>query len=134
MANIDFSAFDEYAKNFKSMENELNSFLENFLLLEAQRLISYVKPITPYDTGNLQASWQLGNIINLGKHIEVEILNNKEYASNVEYGHRIVNSKGEEIGFKDGVFMLTISIDRLQNEIPQRFNNAFEKWLKLKGV
>lgn len=134
MANIDFSAFDEYTKNFKNMENELNSFLENFLVLEVQRLISYVKPITPYDTGNLQASWQLGDILNAGKYIEVEILNDKEYATDVEYGHRIVGSKGAEIGFKDGVFMLTVSIDRIQNEMPQRFNNAFEKWLKLKGV
>ncbi|MBA1392728.1 HK97 gp10 family phage protein [Lactobacillus sp. XV13L] len=44
--------------------------------------------LTPVATGDLRRSWQLKGPFFSGSNISIELRNNKEYASFVEYGHR----------------------------------------------
>ena len=84
---------------------------------------------TPVDTGFLRESWNIDDIKKKGSVYEIEISNDVEYASYVEYGHRIVRG-GNTLGWKDGVFMLTISEKNLEKVMDKIFQRKFEKRFK----
>ena len=130
-----------------SNDDSLTYFLRNFIVEMAERVLARVKrkdrtPVgTPESTGipnyvggTLRRNWQLGKILVEGKKISVEILNPTEYATEVEYGHRIMGGAGHsiEVGWKDGRFMLTISVNEIRNQIPARFavewSNLCKRW------
>jgi len=73
--------------------------------------------------------WMVGEVRISGQDLEVELINNMEYASFVEYGHRLVNG-----AWQDGRFMLTISMDEVNRQIPARFDKAFKAYLQSKGA
>lgn len=128
-SNFDFKEFEKYLKKFDKIPNDFKLFLNNFLLDIAQRTIARTKPRTPVDTGALRNSWMIGNI-NVGKtELSVEIVNPMEYASFVEYGHT-----KRDGGWKNGYYMLTISIDEIREQLPARFQNEFNKFLKDRGI
>lgn len=135
--SIDFSEFDKLKKHFKELENDFDSFLKDFLIEMAERIIAQTKPKTPVDTGALRNSWTLGNITGSGKEIAVEILNPMEYATDIEYGHRIVVGTGEnkrEVGWYNGKFMLKTSIDNVQSKMPAAYDIAFKQFCKQHGI
>lgn len=122
-------------------------FLRGFMVEMANRVIAKTKPRTPVGTpestgipnyvgGTLRRNWQLGKIIAEGKRISVEILNPTEYATEVEYGHRIMGGAGHsiEVGWKDGRFMLTISVNEIRNQIPARFAQQWSDFCKRWGL
>lgn len=153
----DFSQFEKYVKDFSKMINDLDSFLRQYLLEMAQRVIARTKPRTPVDTGYLRESWYVGDeskgvykgqhgqgnaytsafsttatiqsIRVVGDNLEVDIGNGAEYSSYVEYGH--ASQAGNWVS---GYFMLTISIDEVQKQMPKRFEKAFQEFIKSKGV
>ena len=84
---------------------------------------------TPVDTGFLRESWNIDDVKKKGSVYEIEISNDVEYASYVEYGHRIVRG-GNTLGWKDGVFMLTISEKNLEKVMDRIFQRNFEKRFK----
>ena len=105
--SINYKELSAYVSSITLMKNDFNKFLREFLLEIADRIIARVKPRTPVDTGTLRRSWELGDIQGSGKNISVEILNEMEYATDIEYGHRIV-VHGSEVGWYEGRFMLKI--------------------------
>lgn len=128
-SNFDFKEFEKYLKKFDTIPNDLKLFLNTFLLEIAQRVIAKTKPRTPVDTGALRNSWMIGDITVGKTDLSVEIVNPMEYASFVEYGHT-----KRDGGWKNGYFMLTISIDEIRQQLPRRFENEFNQFLKNKGV
>ena len=155
----DFRAFEKYIKDFEKMTNDFETFLKQFLLEMAQRVIARAKPRTPVDTGALRNSYFIGSqqvalkeiegksksgkqqvtrdlenstiedINIIGDTMEVTIGNVMEYASFVEYGRSLKDGM-----WKAGYFMLTISIDEIQKQIPKRFEKQFQEFIKSKGV
>lgn len=61
---------------------------------------------------------------------EVVIGNPQEYASFIEYGSR-QRGTGE---WREGHFMMTISVDEVQRQIPARFEAALKAYLASKGA
>ena len=129
MANFD--KFQEYTQKWtdKSLNSDLSSFMENFLKQQGQKVIGKTMLRTPVDTGALRASWKLGNVEQKSNSYEVEIENNQEYASYVEYG-----TVEREWKYKDGVYMLTKSINDVEQKINNDFDKEFTKFLKNKGI
>ncbi len=121
---FDFSQFETFVKTFEVLQKNFEQFLRQFLLEMANRVISKVKPKTPVDTGALKSEWQIGEVTISEDKLEVEIINGQEYASYIEYGHRLTNGKWQE-----GKFMLTISIDDVNQQIPLRFRKAWNQFL-----
>lgn len=122
-------------------------FLRGFMVNMAERVLAKTKPRTPVGTpestgipnyvgGTLRRNWQLGKILVEGENISVEILNPTEYATEVEYGHRIMGGAGHsiEVGWKDGRFMLTISVNEIRNQIPARFAVEWSNFCKRWGL
>lgn len=126
-----FEEFQKYCETWtdKSLQSDLKDFMQDFLGSEAQKVIGRTKNRTPVDTGALKASWQLGKIKVSNNVYSVEILNNMDYASFVEYGTVERNWK-----YKDGVFMLTISLNEVEQNIHQDFDKQFTRFLKNKGI
>jgi hypothetical protein len=129
MAN--FEKFLEYKEKLtdESLQSDLKSFMENFLKQQGRKIIGKTMFRTPVDTGALRASWQLGNIEEKTNSFEITIENNQEYASYVEYG-----TVERQWKYKDGVYMLTKSINDVEQKINQDFDKEFTKFLKDKGI
>lgn len=158
-SEFDYSQFKKYVKDFEKMTTDFETFLKQFLLEMAQRVVSKAKLKTPVDTGALRNSYFIGSqqvalkgingtsksgkqkvtrdlenstvedINIVGDVMEVTIGNVMEYASFVEYGRSLKDGR-----WKAGYFMLTISIDEIQKQIPKRFEKQFQEFIKSKGV
>lgn len=163
MSQFDYKAFEQYAKQFENMQKDFDTFLKEFLLEMAQRAVAKIKQrqraVGAVDTGAMINSWFIGSqqislketggksksgkaevtfdpdnstildIDVVGSNIEVVIGNSMEYSSFIEYGSTLRNGR-----WKQGYFMMTISIDEVQQQIPKRFENEFNKFLKNRGV
>ena len=70
----------KFTKALKENPRKCNSFLTR----EANRLVARVKMYTPVDMGDLRASWRRTD----AKQGQIKVINTKDYAAHVEYGHR----------------------------------------------
>ena len=131
--SINYKELSAYVSSITLMKNDFNKFLREFLLEMADKIIARVKPRTPVHIGKLKRSWKLGKVQGEGRNISVEILNGMEYATDIEYGHRIV-VHGSEVGWYEGRFMLKISIDEVRKQIPIRYQNEFKKFCMEHGL
>lgn len=145
--SFDYSDVEKFTDNLKITERDFDRFFREFLTEMAERVIAKTKPRTPVGTpestgianyvgGTLRRSWEIGRIIVEGKDIGIEILNPTEYATDVEYGHRIMGGVGHsvEVGWKDGRFMLTISMNEIQAQMPARYESEFKKFCESGGL
>lgn len=126
-----FEKFKKYANqiNEKLTQSELDLFMKNFLNTQALNVIAKTKLRTPVDTGALRASWQSSDVEKNGNNYSVTILNNMNYASFVEYGTVERNWK-----YKDGLFMLSKSLNEVEMRMHEDFDVKFSSFLKSKGV
>ena len=138
---FDFSEFEKLAKAFQQAQKTrvIERFIRDFLLEMALRAERKIKKRTPVNTGHLRRNWQVGDVQRRGNAYVVEIINNAEYASYVEYGFRshfvpgywkgkrfVYDPKadgGMYVGPKDGWvpgrFMMTISMKEIEKELPR---------------
>jgi hypothetical protein len=160
-SGFDYTEFKNYVENLTkaSDKKDFETFLKQFLLEMAQRVVKQAKPKTPVDTGALRNSYVIGSaerflkktggtsksgkakvtrdlskstvedIKIVGDIVEVTIGNDMEYASFIEWGSSTKDGK-----WKNGHFMLTTSIDEIQKQIPKRFEKEFVQYMKNKGV
>ena len=144
---VDLREFKQLQEKISKMDNEFENFLKEYMVEMAERVIAKTKPRTPVGTpestgipnyvgGTLRRNWQLGKIIAEGKKISVEILNPTEYATEVEYGHRIMGGAGHsiEVGWKDGRFMLTTSVNEIRAQMPLRYAQKLKTYCDNLGL
>lgn len=79
--------------------------------------------VTPKTGGDLRRGWDVSQPIRDGDMYAITVFNSEDYSQYVEYGHRIVNRKGEVKGWKEGTFMLTES----EAELERQLNGIIEK-------
>ena len=133
--NLDMNQLIEYGRKLTKSSGEFEDFLKDFLIEMANRILVRVKrkDRTPVDTGALRNSWSISDVNSDGKNIFIEIKNPMEYASYVEYGHRIVRN-GAEVGWYEGRFMLKTSIDEIRKQMPHRYIKEFNAWCGRNGT
>lgn len=139
---VDLREFTQLQKQLEQMEDTFAYFLRSFVGEMANRIVTktklkqsghYGEEYKAFDTGAMANSWQLGKIERNGKNISVEILNPMEYATEIEYGHRIVRD-GIEIGWYNGRFMLTTSIDEIKRQMPLRYAQELKAYCDKLGI
>lgn len=153
-SGFDYKEYVKWVDNLGLVREDFHLWLKQFLLQEAQRVVAKGKPRTPVDTGFLRNSWYIGsqNIVQgdiagksksgkqmqginwdksdiasisiIGDMLQVEIGLSADYASFIEYGQRSYQGK----------YMLTISINEVQQQLPARFNKEWLLFLKQRGV
>lgn len=119
---FDFREFEQLAKSLKRAVDErvVERFIQDFLLEMAFRSVRRIKRRMTVqkivDTGQLRRNWQVGRVERHGDSYVVEVYNNTEYASFVEYGHRT----GKDLTkWVEGRFMMTISMKEIERELPR---------------
>ena len=135
--SFDYSEFQKFRNNFAKLTREFDSWIHLFLLKEGMRFIAEVKPRTPVDTGDLRNHWKLDGITRSGDTLQVWFVNPMNYATHVEYGHAKPYKAGAAQGsddWVDGYFMMTVSLEVIQRNMPARFNKQFQLFLASLGV
>ena len=114
--------------------------------------------------GGLISKWELSDVQRVGDELYIEVFNSAEYASFVEDGHmqhkrflplRYLDKSphGRQLAAElkakygpdtegvmlqekwiPGFHMAKISINKIEKELPRRFQKAFEAFLKSKGL
>ena len=126
----DFKQFQEYCKKYSEMATEFQAWFTDWLYEMAERTIARTKLRTPVDTGALRNAWTIGGIKRSGDNFEIELINNMEYASYVEYG----TPARPNWKWGGGAHMLTISMNEIVEQMPKRFDQAFTQFLKQNGL
>ncbi|MFC3802709.1 HK97 gp10 family phage protein [Cohnella sp. GCM10012308] len=125
LGDFDFSDMRALQRSLKEIESGFPGFLVECIRELAARLLAKTVARTPVDTGLLRRSWQIGEIKWTPTGIEVEIINPVEYAMYVEHGHRT----RDHAGWVDGRFMLTISIQELERELPAFLERKLQQFI-----
>ena len=154
--NCNFSELLSLRNNVAKAARESEAFEKACLKELAGRLLSLViretpkgkyKKSTGKQGGTLQRGWTAKtqeeaesgkapkakeyaeslSIKKVANMIQIEIINPVDYASYVEYGHRIAGDKG---GWVQGSFMLTLSEAKLRQMQPQVLNRLLKKHLE----
>jgi len=134
---FDSSDFQRYVNNFTNMASQFDAWMNTFLLNQGMRFLASVKPRTPVDTGDLRNHWKLDGITKQGENLKVWFVNPMVYATFVEYGHAKPYKSGATEGSGDwvnGYFMMTVALDEVDRNIPQRFDVEFTAFLAKLGV
>ncbi|HIW31934.1 MAG TPA: HK97 gp10 family phage protein, partial [Candidatus Paenibacillus intestinavium] len=100
--------------NLKAMEKAYPKFMVECVHELANRLLAKTVPRTPSDKGDLRRGWTIGQVNVSSNGAQIEVFNPVAYSPYVEYGHRTANHQG----WVEGRFMMTISVDELEREIP----------------
>jgi len=130
MANwgsFDISELERLAKNLQELQKALPAFFEECVRELALQLLTKTTKRTPVDTGELRRNWTIGPVTRAGDGYEVEVYNPTDYAMYVEFGHRLRKKDGW--GWVEGRFMLTISEQELEREMPAILDRKLQKLL-----
>lgn len=90
-------------KSYNQRKARLNNAWEDLGKIAADKFVEEAKSETTLQslvkTGNYRRNWT-SDIDKKGKDTIVKCINNAEYASHLEYGHRIVTRSGRDTGRK----------------------------------
>lgn len=162
--SLDYSGFEKLLVSVKELQKDHEAFIRSFLLEMGMRIIAQTKKLTPVDTGVLRETWELSDVFRKGDDLFIVITNPTEYASFIEDGHMqskrflpihyLEESKantpylnylyevyGDDIQgvmlhekFIPGKHMAKISINKVNAEIPKRYQKAFDAFLVKQGL
>ncbi|AIQ45616.1 hypothetical protein R70723_06690 [Paenibacillus sp. FSL R7-0273] len=127
LGSFDFSDFKKLQKNLQRMRMDFPTFVEDCIRELAGRLLAKTIARTPVLTGELRKGWQIGEVVRLPDGgVHVEITNNVEYALYVEFGH-VTRLR---TGWVNGKFMLTLSVQELERELPAIMERKLKKYME----
>ncbi|MFX3631856.1 MAG: HK97 gp10 family phage protein [Candidatus Pristimantibacillus sp.] len=129
MAKSNYLDFSQLEKAIEGLEEAiegdvLDQFMRDFLVEMAYRIHARTIKRTPVHSGELRRNWQVGKVERVGEGYVVELFNNTDYASFVEFGHRTGDNLTE---WNEGKFMMTMSIEEVQKELPRYFDQRVQK-------
>ena len=95
--------FEDLHKRFQERRNQIEDAFEDIGDETAKIFVNEAKSRTErkklVKTGNYKRSWS-AHVNKKGLQTEIECINEAEYASHLEYGHRIVTRTGQDTGRK----------------------------------
>lgn len=116
--------FDDYAKKLKDLHADVPDIFENVAKRGALRFRKEAVKLTDkeklVDTGNYRRNWNaLSDLIMVGTYA-INAFNNVEYASHLEYGHKLRNGgrwKGRFVGRRALDNTHFYCLEQLENEL-----------------
>lgn len=145
---VDFSEFEKFKNQLKDMEKELPVFEQGCADEIGARLLRAVRQKTPVGIypkesgkqgGTLRRNWFVTDAKRTSEGYSVDVINNTEYASYVEYGHRqnvgqYVPALGKRLKqpWVEGRHMLQDSVDELQSKADAIIERRMQNWLEEK--
>lgn len=131
--NVDYKQFEQFAKKLEKQlsDEKREKFMEDCCKEIAARLLSRAIKRTPVKEGTLRRGWSIDdnkniNVVKRGGEYRCAIYNSTAYSAYVEYGARTRGGKG----WRDGVFMLTISSKEVESLAPAILEKKLMVYLK----
>lgn len=126
MINCDFKQLQKYFDKFSKLnQNQTKELIKSAMNRLAGEVLRKVTEKTPVDTGNLKRSWYVTDVQKQGRDYVVFVGSDLDYAKYVEYGHRV-----GEAGWVNGCFMLTLSVDEVENKTPKLIETVIKNKLE----
>lgn len=117
---VDCRGLEKFRDNIGKMLGDNDAFIKSVTQELAKELFAMLIKSTPVDTGYLKENWYVV-ITKVSGGYEAEIINNTNYASYVNYGHRqtpgrYVPAIGKRLkkGWIDGKFFIELSVAELR--------------------
>ncbi|MCR8658956.1 HK97 gp10 family phage protein [Paenibacillus endoradicis] len=126
LGNFDFREFEKYRDNLKAMETAVPGFVEECVQELAERLLAKSIARTPTDQKEVRRGWTIGKVSMTSNGANIELFNANENSSFVEYGQRLANGRG----WIEGKFMMTISLEELEQQIPTILEKKMKQFVK----
>lgn len=145
---VDIQGLEKLEQNLN--EERTKMFIEQCTKDIAARLLAKVYKITPTGKypkstgkkgGTLKRGWTSEKSVSsmksyveglsierTGDSFTIQIINPVEYASYVEYGHRVKKKNG--YGVAKGKKMLKVSMEQLEKETPAALEKKVQRWLE----
>ena len=123
--------FDEYKKRLEDLQQDVPKIFEKVAKRGAIKFVNEAKDRTDkealVDTGAYKRNWQATAIEPAPEIYGVECKNNMEYASHLEYGHKLRNGKRWK-----GRFVGELSMKEAEYYCIQQLEKEIEKAFKKK--
>lgn len=117
---LDYSQFNKLFEQNEELLKRNKQFNEDVITEMAIRIYNQTILRTPVDTGVLRGAWQLGNIQWYSTTVMIPLINNMDYASFVEYGHKTRSG-----GYVEPVFMAKKSIEEVNDKFEDLYDGLF---------
>ena len=128
------AAIDKFRKELKAMMGDISEIDSRVLTQAVNEGLADAKRNTPVGQyppssgrvgGFLRKSWSTTPTQKTSTGVQKEMINTAHYAIFVNYGHRVVNRKGETVGWVPGKFILEKAIKKVEKALVRLFE---EKW------
>jgi len=126
MGSFDFSEMVKFRDDLRAMHKAFPDFMGQCVSELANILLAKTVPRTPVDDGTLRRGWTIGQVTMTSAGAEIEVFNPVYYSAYVEYGHRTPNHQG----WVEGRFMMTISAQELERELPAILEKKMDRFIK----
>jgi hypothetical protein len=122
---------DKFRKELEEMLEDAAGVEKIILDKVGNKAVRRLKENTPVDTGFMRKSWRSAPAVkNKANEVTKTIVNTADYAEYVNYGHRIVNKKGETVGFVKGHYKLEKALGQAEKELVQAFEEEIRRITK----
>ncbi|MCF6466348.1 HK97 gp10 family phage protein [Clostridium sp. Cult2] len=118
---------EQYRKDLKAMFDDIRDIDIKVLNKAVNKGVKVAKENTNVVSGFMRRSWRANPAKKTKNGAEKSMVNSADYSSYVNYGHRIVNKKGETIGWVKGQFMLEKAIGKIDKELVKEFKKEVER-------
>ena len=118
---------DKYRKELQTMLDDISEIDKRVLNKAVSVGLADAKRNTPVVTGFMRRSWAASPTKKTGNGAEKELYNTAFYAPYVNYGHRIVNRKGETVGWVPGKFILEKAVSKVEKQLVEEFRKEVER-------
>lgn len=121
------AAIQQFRRELLAMLEDISGIDERCLNKAVNIGLADVKRNTPVDTGYMRRSWSATPTLKTREGVTKQLINVMDYASYVNYGHRIVTRSGQTVGFARGKFMLEKAINKVDKALLKEFRKEAER-------
>ena len=118
---------DKYRKELRAMLDDISEIDKRVLNKAVSVGLADAKRNTPVVTGFMRRSWAVTPTKKTASGAEKSLINNADYSSYVNYGHRVVNRSGETVGWVRGKFILEKAVSKVEKQLVEEFRKEVER-------
>ena len=118
---------DKYRKELRAMLDDISEIDKRVLNKAVNEGFADAKSNTPVVTGFMKRSWAVTPTKKTASGAEKSLINNADYSSYVNYGHRVVNRSGETVGWVPGRFILEKAVNKVEKQLVEEFRKEVER-------
>lgn len=123
-------AIDQYRKELQAMMDDIREIDIRILNRAVNEGLKYAKKNSPVITGFFRKNWRSAPAVkSKAGGITKTLVNSTEYASFVNYGHRMVDKKGNTTGYarsKQGDHLLEKTVNGISKNLISEFKKEVE--------